>query len=65
MRAQDSQDGIHIQITKIETDKELALKEMELQAQAHVNTDATSNPPGPNRDAKSRNSQLSWMRRVN
>ena len=38
---------------KIEADKELTLKELELQAQALVNTNATSNPPFHNRDAKS------------
>ena len=41
-----------IQLAKIKADKELALKEVELQAHAQVNTDATSNPP-PNSNAKS------------
>ena len=38
---------------KAEAYKELALQEMELQAQARVNTDAACTPPAPNRDAKS------------
>ena len=37
---------------KIEADKELDLREFELQAQAQVNTNASNLPP-PNRDAKS------------
>ena len=38
---------------KIAADKALDLREFELQAQAQVNTNATSNLPPPNRDAKS------------
>ena len=38
---------------KIEADKELTLKELELQAQALVNTNATSDSPFHNKDAKS------------
>ena len=43
---------IQIQIAKIEADKELTLKDMELKAQAQESTCAADQPPR-NRDAKS------------
>ena len=55
-------DEVQIQMAKVASDKELALKELKLQAQAKVNIDATSIPPPPNRDPRS--CQLSWMRRM-
>ena len=44
---------------KIEADKELALKEMELKAQAQASTNATVDPPPRIRDAKSQSYQPS------
>ena len=46
-------DEIKIQMAMIESDKELALKEMELKAQDQASTSAAAAPPHRNRDAKS------------
>ena len=49
-------DEIKVQMAKIEADKELALKEMELQArqaQAQVTASSATTPPPRNKDAKS------------
>ena len=43
---------IHIQMAKIEADKEVTLKDMELKDQAQASTSAVD-PPLRNRDAKS------------
>ena len=41
-----------IQMAKVETDKELAIKHMELNAQAQASSSAAVDPPLHNRDAK-------------
>ena len=46
-------DEIQIQMAKIEAYKEIALKELEVQAQAQASTSARVDPPPGNRDAKS------------
>ena len=46
-------DEIKVQMAQIEADKELALKEMELQAQVQATTSSATNPPPRNKDAKS------------
>ena len=46
-------DEIKIQMAKIEADKELTLKEMELKVQDQASTSAAAAPPPCNRDAKS------------
>ena len=51
--AEERADVIEIQIAKIEADKELTLKEMELKGQDQASTGAAAAPPPCNRDAKS------------
>ena len=48
-----------LDVAKIEADKELALKNMQLKAQAQASTSAAVDPPPRNRDAKSRSYQPS------
>ena len=55
LQAEDKKraDKIKIHMAKIEDDKELILKEMELKAQDQASTSAAVAPPPPHRDAKS------------
>ena len=50
---------ICLDVAKIEADKELTLKNMELKAQSQASTSAAVDPPPRNRDAKSRSYQPS------
>ena len=51
--AEEKKRAYVIQMAKEEADKELEIKQMDLKAQAQDSADTTSNPPPPNRDAKS------------
>ena len=55
LQAEDKKraEKIKIQMAKIEADKELTLKEMELKAQDQASTSAAAAPPPRHRDAKS------------
>ena len=55
LQAEDKKraDKIKIQMAKIEADKELTLKGMELKAQDQASTSAAAAPPPGHRDAKS------------
>ena len=58
-QAEEKKRADEIQMSKIEADKELTLKEMDLKAQAQTSTNVVVDPHPPDRDANSRSYQPS------